>query len=64
MTDIPYWSPQQVAMVYGITRQTVYEWVRTGRLPAPTPHPTGMGSYWLASELPAAPSAAKESTTD
>ena len=53
--DTPWWSHMQLARRYRVTRQTIYAWIREGRLPAPMEHPSGMGSYWLESQLPPVP---------
>ena len=50
--ETPWWSPSQLATRYGVTRQTIYAWVISGRLPRPTQHPSGQGYYWLEGELP------------
>jgi predicted DNA-binding transcriptional regulator AlpA len=50
--DVPWWSPSQLADRYGVTRQTIYYWIGNGRLPRPTPHPSGRGYYWLERDLP------------
>ena len=46
-----FWSIPQLVTYYGVTRQTIYAWIRSGRIAASRPHPYG-GRYWLIDDLP------------
>jgi predicted DNA-binding transcriptional regulator AlpA len=50
--NTPWWSPKQLAGRYNVSRQSIYDWIKSGKLPPPKPHPSGLGHYWIESELP------------
>jgi predicted DNA-binding transcriptional regulator AlpA len=50
--NTPWWSPVQLAARYNVSRQAIYQWIDSGKIPPPKPHPSGKGYYWLESELP------------
>jgi predicted DNA-binding transcriptional regulator AlpA len=52
MKDTPYFKITQIAERYGLSRQAVYKWVRSGKLGKPCIHPIDGSRYWLESDLP------------
>jgi len=52
MKDTPYFKITQIAERYGLSRQAVYKWVRSGKLGKPRVHPVDGSRYWLESDLP------------
>lgn len=41
-----YMSTREVAQLLGVSRQTLYNWLKQGRIPAPTRHPLTSYPQW------------------
>ena len=52
MTNVPYFRISQIAQRHNTSRQTVYNWLKSGRLRPARLHPVDGSSYWLEKDLP------------
>jgi predicted DNA-binding transcriptional regulator AlpA len=52
LKSTPYFRITQIAQRCDTTRQTVYNWLKSGRLRPARRHPVDGASYWLEKDLP------------
>jgi transposase len=52
MTNVPYFRISQIAQRHNTSRQTVYNWLKSGRLRPARLHPVDGAAFWLEKDLP------------
>jgi predicted DNA-binding transcriptional regulator AlpA len=46
-----YLSTREVAKILGVSRQTLYNWMKDGRIPAPRRHPLTTHPQWTPEDV-------------